>query len=335
MFDTYIGASKGVYRLSNGDLTPLGLDKERVWAIHAWRDGASDVILAGTYGNGMYRSADGGRSWNMANDGLNDLAFRTIAPDPHQPGALLAGAEPGRVYRSRDGGLSWSELTGLHDLAGIENWYLPYSPRAGAVRNIYAPPGDSERLLASVEVGGLLDSDDGGATWSYLPVLQDDDIHHITGHPDDANLLFASLGYAAIKRPDRAPDYHLGGIARSRDGGATWQKLENDYTRATIIPPTRTDLVLAGPAPQVGRNGRIVVSADAGDTWQPASDGIDTPMPDMVELFVAAPDDTIWAICSGGRLLTATAGEWHWRSALPDGSAIDAQSASFVPRPSP
>jgi hypothetical protein len=53
-------------------------------------------------------------------------------------------------------------------------------------------------------------------------------------------------------------------------------------------------------------------------------------MPDMVELFVAAPDDTIWAVCSGGRLLVATAGEWHWRSALPDGSDLNVQSVSFV-----
>ena len=58
--------------------------------------------------------------------------------------------------------------------------------------------------------------------------------------------------------------------------------------------------------------------------------GIATPMEDMVELFVAAPDDTIWAVCSGGRLLTATPGEWRWQSALPEGAGIQAESVSFV-----
>jgi hypothetical protein len=48
----------------------------------------------------------------------------------------------------------------------------------------------------------------------------------------------------------------------------------------------------------VGRGGRTVVSVDGGATWQPAGRGIDVPMPDMVELFVAAPDDTVLAICS-------------------------------------
>jgi hypothetical protein len=43
-----------------------------------------------------------------------------------------------------------------------------------------------------------------------------------------------------------------GGIARSGDGGRTWEKVETDYTRATIVPPARLDLLLAGQR-QVGR----------------------------------------------------------------------------------
>jgi len=125
-----------------------------------------------------------------------------------------------------------------------------------------------------------------------------------------------------------------GGIARSRDGGQSWEKVETDYTRATIVPPSRPELLLAGPAPRVGRGGRIVVSADGGDSWSPAGSGIDVPMPDMVELFVAAPDDSIWAICSQGRLLRARAGDWIWRSALPGVEALEVKSVAFVPRDS-
>jgi BNR/Asp-box repeat len=330
MFSAMLGTDAGVYQLHGGDLKPIGLADQRISAIHAWQspDGAA-TILAGSYGNGLFRSEDGGGHWTPSNEGLTASAFRTIIPDPFDTGAILCGTEPARIFRSYDGGRSWRELDGIRTLSGYEDWYLPYSPRAGAVRNIYAPPGGS-RLLASVEVGGLLDSQDGGATWSYLPVFADPDIHHITGHPTDPDLLFVSLGWAGPKngqRPANAPK--LGGVACSRDGGQTWQKFHTDYTRATIVPPTRPGLVLAGPALQVGSQGRIEVSTDSGDTWHPTDDGFETPMEDMVERFLAAPDGTIWAICAGGRLFSAQPGEWQWRSILPEGANIRVESVAL------
>ena len=71
------------------------------------------------------------------------------------------------------------------------------------------------------------------------------------------------------------------------------------------------------------------MSPDGGDTWEPAGHGIDVPMPDMVELFVAAPDGTVWAICSGGRLLRAAPDDWSWSSALPTDAAITVKSVAF------
>jgi hypothetical protein len=52
-------------------------------------------------------------------------------------------------------------------------------------------------------------------------------------------------------------------------------------------------------------------------------------MPDMVELFVAARDGAIWAICSAGRLLRAAPGDWSWSSALPADTEISVQSIAF------
>ena len=73
-------------------------------------------------------------------------------------------------------------------------------------------------------------------------------------------------------------------------------------------------------------------SSDGGDSWQAASDGIDVPMEDMVELFVEAPDDTIWAICSGGRLLRATPGEWRWTAVVPAALSLEVESVAFMSR---
>jgi photosystem II stability/assembly factor-like uncharacterized protein len=309
-FETYIGTTDGIHVLRDGELAPLGLAGEQVSAVHASRDG----VLAGTYGNGLYRGAGG--QWSRVEDGLTASAFRCI--DDHD-GGLLAGTEPGAIFRSDDGGLSWRELEGFAALPGREEWFLPYSPRGGAVRNIHAAAG---RLFASVEVGGLARSDDGGAGWVCEPVIADEDIHHITG----SDVLYVSLGTASVtswegERPQ------LGGIARSHDGGHSWEKVETDYTRATLIPSSRPELLLAGPALRVGRGGRIVVSADGGDTWQLAAGGIETPMPDMVELFAEAPDGAVWAICAQGRLLRAEPGEWHWRPAV---TGVEVKSLAFA-----
>ena len=297
--DALIGTTSGVLRLRGGRLEPLGLEGQSVTALHASRE----ALLAGTYGDGLFRSGDGGRSWERIEAGLTASTFRFVS-------AELAGTVPARVYRSADGGRRWEELAGLTRIPGHERWYLPYSPRAGAARNAYV---SGDRLLVAAEVAGLLRSEDGGRTWVCEPVAGDEDVHHVTAHPDDPDLLYVSLGSASLNQRGG----RHGGIARSRDGGFTWEKLETDYTRATIVPPARPDLVLAGPAPRVGRGGRIVVSPDGGDTWEPAGHGIDMPMPDMVELFVAAPDGAVWAICSAGRLLRAAPGDWSWSSVLP------------------
>ena len=311
MVDALLGTTSGVLRLHDGALEALGLDGHSVTALHA----SDGTLLAGTYGDGLFRSADGGGSWERVEAGLTASTFRFVT-------AELAGTEPARVFRSPDGGGSWEELDGITRIAGHEQWFLPYSPRAGAARNAYV---SGERLLVAAEVAGLLRSDDGGMAWVCEPVAGDEDVHHVTGHPDDPDLIYVSLGTASLTRSGG----RHGGIARSRDGGGTWEKLETDYTRATIVPPARPDLVLAGPAPRVGRDGRIVVSGDGGDTWEPAGHGIDVPMPDMVELFVAAPDGTIWAICSGGGLLQAAPDDWSWSSVLPTGTDVRVKSLAF------
>jgi photosystem II stability/assembly factor-like uncharacterized protein len=331
VFQTFLGTESGV-ALIDGRVDPLGLLGQRISAIHAFYDRNGDVvILAGSYGAGLFRSADRGRTWTPITDGMTAPAARTIAPDPLVPGALICGTEPARLFRSADGGLTWTELEGVRAIPAHAEWYLPYSPRAGAVRNVYAPPGHTDQLLAAVEVGGLMRSADGGATWSIAPIGPNDDIHQITGHPTDPDVLWSSLGYAALRsrhRGDGAP--RLGGVGRSRDGGKSWEVLHTDYTRSTIVPTGHPDLVLAGPAPEVGRRGRVEVSADGGESWQPAGDGIDTPMPDMVELFVPAPDGTIYAVCSRGRLVRSDPGPWGWRSALPPAQPDNVVSVSFL-----
>jgi len=252
MVDAFIGTETGVYHLDDGQLTPCGLPEQRVSALHAIHSNNATTLLAGTYGGGLFRSEDAGATWNPVSAGLTTPVFRSIVPDPTTPGAILCGTEPARIFRSRDDGLTWEPLPGIATHEDAESWYLPYSPRAGAVRTIFSPPG-SNRLLGALEVGGLLDSQDGGQTWVCPTILGNGDIHYVSGHPTDPDYLITALGWAkAKKHPPGPSDPPLGGIGVSLDGGRTWRASHSDYTRAMIIPPIRPDLLLAGPAKQVG-----------------------------------------------------------------------------------
>ncbi len=327
-----IGTTNGIHRLDHDALTSLELRGHRISAVQAHREPSGTLImLAGTYGDGLYRSDDDGRTWARIDQGLTASAFRTIITDPHDATAILAGTEPGRIFRSTDSGLTWSEFDAIRALDHVDEWYLPYSPRAGAVRNIYSPPG-SDRLLAAVEVGGLLDSPDHGVTWTCGPFLGDTDIHYITGHPTEPDILFAALGWASLKTVEVPADSPpVGGVAGSTDGGRTWTKLFSDYTRAVIVPPSHPHLLLACPGKKVGAQSHIQVSTDNGDSWTPAGTGLDVPMDDMVEEFIPAPDETIWALRSGGALYSAHPTEWRWRPVITPEAGINVKSVAFIP----
>lgn len=325
----YLGTRSGVWLWDTDSdvFRHLGLDAHRVWGIHA-RGGPSgqDAVLAGSYGAGIFRSVDGGGSWLQANEGLTAFALRTLQPDPTDEAAILAGTEPARGFRSIDGGESWLEFESITDVPASRDWFLPYSPRAGAIR-IFAATSSGE-LYAAVEVGGLLHSPDRGVNWQLMeidPGLRvHDDIHFVIVDPVDDNRLYVAMGGALVDRThgqwlDRPRQ--IGGVAVSTDRGKSWRKLIRDYTRAVLIPSTAPDWLIAGPAERT----------DHGESWERIDSGIDTPMEDTVERFEEAPDGTVWALCSGGRLFAAEPGNWRWSNPLPesaDGLAIE--SITFV-----
>lgn len=281
----YVGTTDGVFRLASDGkaVEPLGVRGERVWALAAWAAPAGDVVLAGTYGAGIYRSADGGASWAPASQGLTAPFLRSLQPDPLRAGVVHAGAEPGRLFRSDDDGQTWREVTSFTDVPGSADWFLPYSPRAGAVRNVLLPADRPDTLAASVEVGGALLSDDGGARWRYI-IGPNEDVHFITADPAIPGRLYAAMGYAGLS---------TGGVLRSDDGGRSWRRIIEGYTRAIVAPPGQANALLASPGPHVGREAQIKLTRDGGETWLDATTGITTPMPDMVEVFHADPTGRI------------------------------------------
>lgn len=281
------------------------------------------VILAGTR-EGIFRSMDGGASWENASSGLHLPHVRWLSYHPQISDRELAGTEPAGVFLSGDGGDSWIACAEVEALRDKHRWFLPYSPEAGCVRG-FAIHG--ERAYAAVEVGGVLRSDDGGYTWRLAAGSSGEptfdvppapfvfaDVHSIETHPASPNLVYAATAE---------------GLYRSADGGDTWTVSHaGSYCRALWVDPADPGHIILGPADSVRyKNGRIEETRDGGTTWSPASEGLDLPWPDrMVERF-AALGEWLLATTSDGRLYAAPTASLHWSRMLPEVSGINAVTA--------
>jgi photosystem II stability/assembly factor-like uncharacterized protein len=285
------------------------------------------ALLAGT-DKGIWRSDDGGRSWQPAI--LSAVHVRAMVALANAPSAVLMGTEPADIYLSRDRGLTWHHCPEVEELRKANGWFLPYSPQAGCVRGFaVAESGPCEgRIYAAVEVGGVLISDDGGRRWRLAegsdgrPEMNRDlgamihpDVHAVWVHPSSSDHVTAATG---------------GGLYRSTDGGRAWTCLYRCYIRAAWIDPQDARHLMAGPADGVSRNGRIEESTDGGKSWQPASSGMNAPWPrHMVERFYPS-GGLLFAVLSNGELWLLPARQTGWRRVLTAVSGVKALAQSSL-----
>ena len=216
--------------------------------------GEADMRSDISYGNGVYRSADGGATWWRV--GLEDTRqIGRILVDPRDPNRVFVAAlghaygpnAQRGVFRSVDGGATWSRV-----LFRDEN--------AGAI-DIAFDPGDSRTLLAALwqtrrppwnvyppsngPGSGLYRSRDGGDTWTA-----------ITGHGFPAEKLGRIRIAFAPSRPSRVyalVDAAEGGLYVSEDGGTSWRRASADrriwergwYFAGVTVDPRDPDVVYA------------------------------------------------------------------------------------------
>jgi photosystem II stability/assembly factor-like uncharacterized protein len=238
--------SGGVWKTVNAGTTwtPI-FDKEQAYSIGtvAIDPSNTSVIYVGTgedvggrhvgFGNGIYRSRDGGVNWE--NIGLEKSEhIARILVHPSEPDTLFVaaqgplwnkGGERG-FYRSEDGGKTWQRTLGDDAYTGVTDLVMdPRNPE-----HLYAATWQRHRTVANYVGGGpnsgIHRSTDGGKTWTKLSQgLPEGNLGKIglAISPHEPDTL-----YAAIEL-----DRRKGGIWRSSDRGATWEKRSDTVSGGT------------------------------------------------------------------------------------------------------
>jgi photosystem II stability/assembly factor-like uncharacterized protein len=268
-------------------------------------------VYVGTMDRGLYLSEDAGATWREAGPGITEPRVLSLAVSPSHREAdtsvVYAGTEPSNLYRSEDGGQSWHFLPALRELPSEPRWSFPPRPWTHHVRTIALHPTSSEWLAVGIELGGVMRSRDGGASWIDHNPQAHSDAHQLLTHPLAPDRLYETAGQ---------------GVARSDDRGETWNHydhgLDRHYAWAQALDPADPDLwyvsVSRSPFAAHGDgDGQSGLWRSHGDGWVPIDTWGESPelrrMPYALATLPGERDGLLVALRGGALLLTYDRGE--------------------------
>jgi len=244
----------------------------------------SGLVFAGAFHGAIHVSKDDGKTWEARANGMTEHNVYSLAAKRIDGRVrVFAGTEPAHLFATDDLGLNWKEIPSLRSVPSVPNWSFPAPPHIGHVKHINFDPENPTTLYASVEVGGLLRSTDGGEGWEEFPSLYED-VHRLMIHPSNPKFLYGVTGR---------------GLYVSPDGGASWEqwtRREDEiggYPDGFVFRPSDPKLILmtaAHDAPGTWRTthfagARISRSKDGGRNWEILRNGLPDRLQASIEAF--------------------------------------------------
>jgi photosystem II stability/assembly factor-like uncharacterized protein len=262
----YAAGGEAVAVIEDGEIT-TGLEGRGAMCL-AVDPSSTDNLYAGTMDEGLFKSEDGGRSWEELS-GIEHPRVTAVAVSPSD-GAVYAGTEPSALFVSIDGGGSWRELAGMRKLPSAPTWSFPPRPWTSHVRAIAPSYADPDLVVVGIELGGVLRSTDGGETWQDQRPGAQPDCHSLSAHPEAAELFYEAGG---------------GGFARSTDFGDSWESMDEGmglhYVWGLAADSEDPSLVYAsaaqGPyrAHVGGASDAAIYRKIGNEPWQAVLEGLD------------------------------------------------------------
>ena len=239
--------------------------------------GERDVYYFGATGGGVWKTADGGKTWKPVSDGFFGGSIGAVAVSAWDPNVVYAGggektvrgnvSHGDGIWKSTDAGKTWKH-SGLPDSRRIPRIRIhPRDPElvyAAVLGHLFGP--NSER--------GVFRSKDGGAHWERILHVSDEaGAVDLVLDPTNPRVLYASF-WRVLRTPWSLESGGAGsGLWKSTDGGDTWEELSaKPGLPRGILGIIGVDVSASNPenvyAIIEAEKGGVYRSKDGGETWK-------------------------------------------------------------------
>jgi photosystem II stability/assembly factor-like uncharacterized protein len=237
-----------------------------------------DTVYAGVEDAALFRSTDGGTSWQelsglrqhdtgpLWQPGAGGMCLHTVIIDPADTRRMFVAISAAGSFRTEDGGETWSIATG-----GLRSEFLPdpEAPLGHCVHNLAMHPDRPDTLFMQKH-WDVCRSDDAGDTWTEVSGdLPSDFGFPVAVHAHEPETVYV---VPILSDAEHYPPEGRLRVARSRTGGGEWELLERGLPQRDCYVNVLRDAMAVDGLDDCGvyvgtTGGQVYASPDAGDTW--------------------------------------------------------------------